>query len=178
MVNTAEKRKDADEGNMYPSKWTEGYFFCIDPYGSTVESNSTTHSVVLGRMSSSNRHITFQCFLIVFAEFLLPSGCFWTLKITVSRKFNLDQIAGTHKNNLDWKVWMGQLYPASVKKISLFKGVQYLETLYNKACFLTVCMWCNWKHRSLWKRSTLTIAHCNACYFHAFILLQRFSDGR
>jgi hypothetical protein len=85
MENTVEKQKDADEGHMYQSKWTEGYFFCINPYGPTVESHST-YSVVLGRVSTLNRHITFQCFTFVFAEFMLPSGCFWTLKITVSWK--------------------------------------------------------------------------------------------
>jgi hypothetical protein len=39
MENKVEKRKDADEGNirMYPSKWAEGYFFCINTYGPTVD---------------------------------------------------------------------------------------------------------------------------------------------
>ena len=122
-------------------RWTEGYFLCINPYGSTVDSNSTTLSV-LGRVSSLNRQITLQCFMFVFAEFLLPSGCcYWTLKITVSWKINLDQIAGDHKNNLNWKVLMGQLFPSSVKKISLFKSMQYLETQHNKASTFTIDMW-------------------------------------
>jgi len=59
MENTVDKRKDGGEGNMYPIKWTEGFFFCINPYGPTVLSNSTTHSVVLVRASSSDRHFTF-----------------------------------------------------------------------------------------------------------------------
>jgi len=36
------------------------------PYGSSVESHSTALPVVSGPMSSSNRHVIIQCFLLVF----------------------------------------------------------------------------------------------------------------
>jgi hypothetical protein len=52
------------------------------PYLSNVEPNSTGLSVVLGPMSSLNRHAISKCFTLVFPKLLLKSGCFWTLKIS------------------------------------------------------------------------------------------------
>lgn len=66
----------------------------LHPYGSNVESNSTTLSVILSPIWSSNWHITML--RLVFLKFLFPIGCFSTMKFRSS----LENLFGP-----DWRNW-------------------------------------------------------------------------
>ena len=80
----------------------------LNTYRSNVELHSTSISVLPSQMSSSNRHVILQCFMLVFAcifhlmatSELRRSEIFW--------KINLDQTVAIHNNNLDCKARMLQ----------------------------------------------------------------------
>jgi hypothetical protein len=71
-----------------------------NPYQSNVELDSTALSVLPDPMSRSSRQVNLHCFILVYPNFLLPSGCFWTLKLEIFWKINLDQTVGIDKNKL------------------------------------------------------------------------------
>jgi hypothetical protein len=58
----------------------DGYI--VNTYRSDVELHSTKISVVPGPMSSSDRHVILQCFVLVFPKLALFSSCFWNLNVT------------------------------------------------------------------------------------------------
>jgi hypothetical protein len=61
--------------------WGDHIQIDLKPYRSSVELISTALYVVRRPMSSSNRHVTLQCFVFVFRTLPLSSGCFWNVKI-------------------------------------------------------------------------------------------------
>jgi hypothetical protein len=73
----------------------------LNDYRFHVELDSTALSAVPSPVSSSSRHVTLQCCILVFPKLLLSGGYYEIWKLDFFCKSHLNQTVSIHNDNLD-----------------------------------------------------------------------------